>query len=124
MTANFRHFAINADDVSRAKGFYQAVFGWTFTPWGPPGFYQTSDAGKGMTGALQQRRDWGDRRIHTFETTFGVEDIRVALSAVADNGGRVLMPPFRIDGVGEIAHFEDSEGNICGVAHYDKGHWE
>jgi predicted enzyme related to lactoylglutathione lyase len=34
------------------------------------------------------------------------------------------MPPFRIDGVGEIAHFEDSEGNICGVAHYDKGHWE
>jgi uncharacterized protein len=124
MTGQFRHFAINADDVARAKGFYQAVFGWTFTPWGPPGFYQTRDAGKGMAGALQQRRDWGERRMNSFETTFGVEDIRSALAAVADNGGRVLMQPFRIDGVGEIAYFEDSEGNICGIAQYDEGHWE
>jgi len=123
MTARFRHFAINANDVGRARSFYQAVFGWTFTPWGPPGFYQTNDAGPEMKGALQQRRDWGDRHMHSFETTFGVEDIRKALAAVADNGGSVLMQPFRIDGVGEIAYFEDSEGNICGVAQYDADHW-
>jgi hypothetical protein len=39
MPATFRHFSINADDVQRAKGFYEAVFGWTFEPWGPPDFY-------------------------------------------------------------------------------------
>ncbi len=33
------HFAINADDVERAKRFYAAVFGWRFEAWGPPGFY-------------------------------------------------------------------------------------
>ena len=124
MTGRFRHFAINADDVARAKEFYQAVFGWTFAPWGPPGFYQTNDAGPGVKGALQQRRDWGDRRMHSFDSTFGVDDIAAALAAVAENGGRVLMPPFRIDGVGEIAYFEDSEGNICGVAQYEPGAWD
>ena len=27
------HFAINADDVTAARTFYGAVFGWTFEPW-------------------------------------------------------------------------------------------
>jgi len=34
------HFAINADDVPRAKKFYEKVFGWKFSAWGPPNFYQ------------------------------------------------------------------------------------
>lgn len=123
MAARFRHFAINADDVGRARDFYEAVFGWTFTPWGPPGFYQTRDAGEGMMGALQERRDWGAKKLHAFETTFGVEDIRATLAAVAANGGRVLMQPFHIDGVGDIGYFEDSEGNVCGVAQYVAGCW-
>ena len=123
MTATLRHFAINADDVDRARGFYETVFGWTFTPWGPPGFYQTRDVGSGVLGALQQRRDWGRKKLHAFETTIGVEDIRAALAAVTANGGRVLMQPFLIDGVGEIGYFEDPEGNICGIAQYVKGYW-
>ncbi len=32
------HFAINANDVDRAKRFYERVFGWKFNAWGPPGF--------------------------------------------------------------------------------------
>ena len=123
MTGTLRHFAINADDVDRARNFYGQVFGWTFTPWGPPGFYQTKNAGDGIMGALQQRRDWGERRMHSFETTIGVTDIAAALAAVEANGGRVLMRPYRIDGVGEIGYFEDPEGNICGIAQYEPGHW-
>jgi predicted enzyme related to lactoylglutathione lyase len=122
MAGTLRHFAINADDVDRALDFYETVFGWSFTPWGPPGFYQTRDAGEGVIGALQQRRDLG-RRLHSFETSIGVEDIRVALETVTAKGGRVLMPPYRIDGVGEIGYFEDTEGNICGIAQYEPGVW-
>jgi predicted enzyme related to lactoylglutathione lyase len=124
MSGTLRHFAINADNVSRARVFYETVFGWTFTPWGPPGFYQTRDAGDGLMGALQERRDWGSRKLNAFEATFGVEDIRAALAAVTANGGRVLMEPFHIDGVGDIGYFEDCEGNICGIAQYVEGHWE
>jgi predicted enzyme related to lactoylglutathione lyase len=36
MPNNIAHFAIDADNVPRARRFYEAVFGWRFTPWGPP----------------------------------------------------------------------------------------
>jgi uncharacterized protein len=36
--APLRHFAINADDTTRARAFYTGVFGWSFNAWGPPAF--------------------------------------------------------------------------------------
>ena len=63
MPATFRHFAINADDVPRARAFYERVFGWEFTPWGPPDFYQTRSAGAGFMGALQGRRTIGGKAM-------------------------------------------------------------
>ena len=125
MPAILRHFAINADNVQRAKAFYEKVFGWSFKPWGPPNFYQVWNAGAALVGALQERRDLVEgRRTIAFETSFQVEDIRATLEEAEANGGRVLMPPYRIEGVGDIAYFEDPEGNICGVAQYLPGVWE
>ena len=46
MPNNLSFFAINADDVPRARTFYEAVFGWGFEPWGPPDFYLI-ETGKG-----------------------------------------------------------------------------
>lgn len=121
MPATFRHFAINADDVGRAREFYNAVFDWNFTPWGPPGFFQTRDAGSGLLGALQERQH---QSFRTFVPTFGVDDIRAAMAAIEANGGRIAAQPFLIEGVGEIAYFEDCEGNFCGIAQYLEGHWD
>ena len=56
MPAEFRHFAINANDVLRAQGFYEKLFGWSFQPSGPPNFFQIECAGAGVIGALQGRR--------------------------------------------------------------------
>ena len=122
--ARVRHFAINADDVARSKRFYEDVFGWTFTPWGPPGFYQTRSAGSGFMGALQERRSIGGKVMPGIELSFGVGDVGATANLVAAHGGRVLMPPFRIEGVGELIFFEDSEGNIAGAMQYDEGTWE
>jgi uncharacterized protein len=124
MPATLRHFAINADNVQRAKAFYEKVFGWTLSPWGPPDFYQVKNAGAGLIGALQERRDLqAAKRTNAFETTFAVEDIQTTLASVEAHGGRILMQPFRIEGVGDVGYFEDSEGNICGVAQYLPGLW-
>ena len=125
MPATLRHFAINADNVQRAKAFYEKVFGWTFSPWGPPDFYQIRNAGTGLVGALQERRDLQTaRRTNAFETSFAVDDIQATLASVETQGGKILMQPFRIEGVGEVGYFEDSEGNICGVAEYLPGLWK
>jgi len=124
MTGTLRHLAIHADDVDRARDFYEAVFGWTFKPWGPPGYFQTDDAGKAILGALQKRWQIGEGKAPpAFVPTVGVEDIRSALATIEKNGGRMVMQPYRIEGVGEIGYFEDCEGNICGIAQYVPGLW-
>lgn len=117
MPATFRHFAINADDVERARDFYGKVFEWSFTPWGPPGFFQTRDAGGDVQGALQQRQG----NPGAFVPTFGVDDIRATLAAAEACGGRIAMQPFLIEGVGEIGYFIDTENNFVGVGQYVAG---
>ncbi len=123
MPSNVRHFAINADDVARAKGFYERVFDWTFTPWGPPDFYQTRSPGKGLMGALQGRRSIGGHVMPGMELTFGVADIHATIAAIGAAAGQVLMPPFHIETVGHLIFFQDSEGNIAGAMQYESVQW-
>lgn len=122
MPAIFRHFAINADDVQRARQFYEGVFGWSFEPWGPPDYYQVKNAGDGLLGALQERRDIAPGvRAAQFETSFGVADLKATIAAIEAGGGRIVMQPYRIEGVGELIYFEDTEGNFVGAMQYDAG---
>jgi predicted enzyme related to lactoylglutathione lyase len=122
MPATFRHFAINADDVPRAKAFYEGVFGWRFDPWGPPDFYQIKTAGEGLLGALQVRRELVPGvRMAGYEASFGVEDLKATMAAIEAGGGKVLMAPYRIEGVGELIFFEDTEGNFVGAMQYEPG---
>lgn len=120
MTATLRHFSINADDLPRAKAFYEGVFGWTFKPWGPPDFYQTGTSGRGPTGALQSRREVAGRPMPGLELTFAVDDVEATAKAVEAAGGKVLMAPFHIEGVGWLIWFEDPEGNIAGAMRYEQ----
>jgi predicted enzyme related to lactoylglutathione lyase len=121
MAATLRHFAINADDVPRAKAFYETVFGWGFQAWGPPDFYQAPNAGLGgVMGALQGRREIEDGvRMTGPEVTLAVDDIVATQAAIQANGGRLLSKPFHIHGVGTLVWFADSEGNILGAMQYD-----
>jgi predicted enzyme related to lactoylglutathione lyase len=121
-----RHFAIHADDVERARRFYERVFGWGFEAWGPPDFYliHTGPEGdRGVQGALQQRRDaLSGAGMRGFECTIGVDDLEAVLRAIAAQGGVVVSQPFAIDGVGRLAFFHDTEGNRVGVMQYDVGY--
>jgi hypothetical protein len=122
MAAQFRHLALNADDVQRAKGFYEGVFGWRFEPWGPPDYYQATNAGDGVIAALQHRRELKRGvRMAGFEATLAVPDLDAAIAAIEAAGGRMVSRAFYIEGVGRLAYFEDPEGNIVGVMQYDAG---
>jgi hypothetical protein len=121
---NVAHFAINADDVARAKRFYEKVFGWTFSAWGPPNFYQIKtgdDAGPAVLGALQKRRELvrGQPTIG-FECTIGVSSIDDTAKAVAASGGKTIMDKSIIVGVGALMFFQDTEGNVFGAMQYDR----
>jgi len=119
MPATIRHFAIHADDVPRAKRFYEAVFDWRFEPWGPPGFYQIREAG--LLGALQERREpLAGTGMRGYELTIGVDDLEAAMASIRSHGGILIDAPFRIEGVGELVYIADTEGNRVGVMQYDR----
>jgi hypothetical protein len=120
MPATLRHLAINADNVQRAKAFYETVFGWRFEPWGPPDFYLARTAGEDFTMALQGRRELRPgARMLGFEATMAVENIGAAAASVEAAGGRIVMPEVYIEGVGRLIYFEDPEGNLAGAMQYD-----
>jgi hypothetical protein len=127
---NVKHFAINADDLPRARRFYERVFGWRFEPWGPPGFFMIATGEKGaaaekgepgVLGSLQQRRELvKGKRMTGFECTIAVDqDVEKVAAAVTANGGKVVMQKATIPGVGDLIFFEDPEGNLAGAMRYD-----
>jgi predicted enzyme related to lactoylglutathione lyase len=132
MSAPLAHFAINADDLDAAKRFYESVFGFRFTAWGPPGFFHidTGDIGDSgdtggravapVVGALQQRRELipGARTVG-FECTFAVDDVDAVAAAVVAAGGTILMERTTIAGVGDLIWIADPAGNAVGAMRYD-----
>jgi predicted enzyme related to lactoylglutathione lyase len=123
MANHVRHFAVHADDVDRARRFYEQVFGWTFEPWGPPDFYLIhtgSEDDKGLQGALQRRQEaLTGTGMHGFECTIGVDDLDASIGLISANGGQVISSPFTIEGVGRLIFMHDPEGNRVGVMQYD-----
>jgi predicted enzyme related to lactoylglutathione lyase len=112
-------FAINADDVPRARQFYATVFGWDFEPWGPPGFYLIAtgqEPAGSHSGGLQERRELvPGQKMTGFECTITVDNIDQAIRAIEAGGGRLATPKFHIPTVGTCAYFVDTEGNVAGI---------
>ena len=123
MPNHIRHFAVQADEVDRARAFYEAVFAWRFEAWGPPNFYLIrtgAEGDRGLQGALQERQQpLSGTGTRGFECTVGVEDLEAVLMAIPRHGGAVVSLPFTIEGVGRLAFFEDTEGNRVGAMQYD-----
>jgi predicted enzyme related to lactoylglutathione lyase len=123
MANNVTHFSIHADDVGRAKTFYETVFGWRFEPWGPPDFFviQTgTENHPGIRGALQKRAEPVDGGVKAFECTVSVEDVDAIAAAVEANGGKVIMSKMQLPTVGWLIKFEDTEGNVACAMNYEQ----
>ncbi len=122
---NVGHFAVECDDVERAKAFYEAVFDWRIEPWGPPGYYLITTGtpeAPGILGDLRSRREpLAGTGCRGFECTINVGSLAKTLRAIEAHGGRIAAKPYRIEGVGDLAYFEDTEGNRAGVMQYDGG---
>lgn len=113
------HFAIHADDVERARRFYSSVFQWTFSPWGPPGFYMITTEEQGIHGSLQERTEpLSGTGLSGFECTISVSDLEATSAEVETHGGTLLAAETVIPGVGKLRPFLDTEGNKVVVMEY------
>jgi predicted enzyme related to lactoylglutathione lyase len=114
------HFEINADNVSRAKGFYENVFDWKIEKWEGPIDYWIITAGEedeeGINGGLQKRESKED----TVFNYIGVESVDETIKKIEKSGGDILKPKSPIPGVGYYAFFKDTEGNRLGIMEEDE----
>jgi predicted enzyme related to lactoylglutathione lyase len=122
---NLYHFSINADDVARARRFYERALGWRFTPWGPPNFYMIETNGDDepappVHASLQGRRELlAGQKMIGFECTIAVPSVDDTARAVLAAGGKVVMEKSIIVGVGALMFFQDTEGNVFGAIQPD-----
>ena len=120
-----QHFEIPADDVARARKFYESAFEWKTQDWPMPGMaYVGLHTGpvdeKNMmkepgfiNGGMFER---GGQFLPTGPTVaVTVPDIAAAMEKVKANGGTVLGEPMNIGGMGMYVYIKDTEGNTIGV---------
>jgi predicted enzyme related to lactoylglutathione lyase len=115
------HFEIQADNVERAKKFYEKALGWKITQmmtkeqggmdyWG----ITTGDSGHGINGGLYLRPKEGEK-FYLYDCTVEVPDLDKAIKAVKANGGSITKEKMEIPGVGWFAGAKDTEGNRFGL---------
>ena len=111
------HFDISANNLERAKIFYQKLFGWKIEKFteSPQDYYlietQTATGEKGITGGIALReKDY--QKITNF---IQVDSINESIEKVKELGGQIIEPKTTIPTVGYIAGCKDTENNIFGL---------
>lgn len=118
-----QHFEIPADDIKRAKKFYEMTFGWKVTEMPEFDYTMVNTANtdeKGMlhemgviNGGMMKRSP----KVRSPVITISVDDIDKSLKEVEKNGGQVVIGKMEIPKVGFSAYIKDSEGNTIGLFH-------
>lgn len=123
MSNHVAFFAIHADEVERARRFYERVFGWRFEAWGPPDFYLVSTgADASVRGALHQREEpLQGTGMRGWECSVSVTSVVEIAERIAEHGGTVITEEAEIPGVGRVIRFEDTEGNVAAAVQYEQG---
>ncbi|NHI88055.1 MAG: VOC family protein [Candidatus Thorarchaeota archaeon] len=113
------HFEIVADDADRISNFYKTVFGWKVQKWDGPTDYWFLTTGdekeSGIDGAFGIRQSEDDAVVNTID----VSSIDETVKQIEENGGLIVRPKSVIPGVGYLAYFKDTEGNLWGIMQSD-----
>lgn len=120
------HFEIFAADPARAISFYETVFGWKFERWGQEQYWlvTTGEEGPGVNGGLLPRQGPDpepDGPVSGYVMTTGVDDIDAIIALIEGSGGTVALPKNHMPGVGLLAYYRDTEGNLFGVLQPEEG---
>lgn len=123
--ARVGHFEIHSDNPERAIAFYSAVLGWEFNQWADQPYWliKTGPAEeRGIDGGLMLRH--GDRpqlgqAVNAYVCTAMVTSLDETTAVAEQHGATIALPKMPVPGIGWLAYFHDTEGNIFGVMQPD-----
>ncbi len=115
------HFEIPADNVERAKNFYEKAFGWQINQYPGMQYHMLGTAPSdqngmptepgAINGGMLKRSD----PVKNTVVTIDVEDIDSSLKSIEKLGGKVVQKKQPVADMGFTAYFKDTEGNIIGL---------
>jgi predicted enzyme related to lactoylglutathione lyase len=113
-------FEISVSDISRAKKFYETIFGIEMPEQEMMGmkmaFFPAENMNGKVSGGLVQSPQHKPSADGAKIYLNGNPDLSNALSKIEAAGGKVVMPKTKIsDDIGHMAFFIDSEGNAVAL---------
>lgn len=114
------HFELYAEDLQRAKKFYETVFGWQFSKWEGYDYWMIktgSDSEKGIDGGMLPRKGTVGENdpVIGYVNTIDVPNLDEYSEKVKAAGGINVVPKRAIPKMAYLAYFKDTEGNIFGM---------
>ena len=113
------HFEIDAEKPERVMKFYEKVFDWKIEKWKGPIEYWLIMTGNekepGIDGGLSKRTEGLPSTVNTID----VPSLDEYIKKVKSNGGIITRPKMAVPGVGWMAYFKDTEGNVFGMMQND-----
>ena len=110
-----------AADLDATKAFYTAVFGWSWTDYGPtysaadlPGF----EVGLSTAATVAPMPPGGDESGVGPLVLFQGDDLDALAASVEAAGGSIVTQTFGFPG-GSRFHFRDPSGNVLGIYRID-----
>lgn len=116
------HFELPADNLERAKTFYQKAFGWEISQF--PGMeyhmVNTTEVDQqtqmpktvgAINGGMAKRNNEVKNTVITVDT----QDIDATLKNIEKLGGKTVQKKQPVADMGFTAYFKDTEGNIVGL---------
>jgi uncharacterized protein len=124
--ANIVYFEIPADDVDRAKRFYNSLLGWKIEPTKVPVPEMTSmkyqDIITGepkevtpMGGTLSMGGMYKRQMNEPIVNYVMVDDIDEKIAMVEKLGGKIAVPKRELESVGQFVIIQDTEGNVIAL---------
>lgn len=113
------HFEIGSNDAGRLERFYTELFDWKVDAQNFGGYHlvETEDD-TGIGGGIMQTREGAPPYLTIYVE---VEDLDATLARAEALGGRPVVPPTPIPGVGAFAMFQDPDGNVIGLIRAEEG---
>lgn len=112
---NIVWFEVPADNVERAKSFYNSLFGWKMDKMPGPMEYWHMDTGgadAAPDGGLMKRQNPGQQGITQY---IGVPSVDQFAARVEKLGGKICMPKTAVPQMGYFAVCQDPEKNMFGL---------
>jgi predicted enzyme related to lactoylglutathione lyase len=117
MPAPVVHFEIGVKDIEKAKKFYGPLLGWEFQSHGNAAMLgnigpMAPKPTEGIGGHLNSL----GHPPHQYVTFYAqVDDLQKTLELATKLGGKTVVPPQEVPGMGHFAWFQDPEGNCVGL---------